>query len=108
MTMLSHNMTNDKGVHMTDKEKGQMDQKSFMQKHKNMTCYKCGKKGHYANKCPSGDNNDNEVSTRSNLLSNHSNHSLIKKNNKKETNLKSHKPITSIIRLCCTRVREQV
>jgi hypothetical protein len=31
MTMLSHYM-NDKGVHMTDEDKGQMDQKSFMQK----------------------------------------------------------------------------
>jgi hypothetical protein len=49
---------------MTDKDKGQTDQKSFMQKHKNMTCYKCGKKGHYENKCPDGDNND-EASTRS-------------------------------------------
>jgi hypothetical protein len=35
---------------MTDEDEGQMDQKSFMQKHKNMTCYKCGKNGHYANK----------------------------------------------------------
>ena len=49
VTMLSHYM-NDKGVHMTDEDKGQMDQKSFMQKHKNVTCYKCGKKGYYANK----------------------------------------------------------
>jgi hypothetical protein len=44
-----------------------------MQKHKNVTCYKCGKKGHYANKCPDGDNDD-EASTRSSL-SNNSNHS---------------------------------
>jgi hypothetical protein len=62
--MLSHYM-NDKGVHMTDEDKGQTDQKSFMQKHKNVTCYKCGKKGHNANKCPIGDSNDNEFSTRS-------------------------------------------
>jgi hypothetical protein len=62
--MLSHYM-NDKEVHMTDEDKGQTDQKSFMQKHKNMTCYKCGKKGHYANKCPSGDSKDDELSTRS-------------------------------------------
>jgi hypothetical protein len=62
LTTLSHYM-NDKGVHMTDKDKGQRDQKSFMQKHKNVTCYKCGKKGHYANKCSDGDNDD-EVSTR--------------------------------------------
>ncbi len=75
VTMLSLYM-NDKGVHMTDEDKGQTNQKSFMQKHKNVTCYKCGKKGHYANKCPSGDSNDNELSTRSNssLLSNSSNH----------------------------------
>jgi hypothetical protein len=33
MTMLSHYM-NDKGVHMTGEDRGQMDQKSFMQKHK--------------------------------------------------------------------------
>jgi hypothetical protein len=30
--MLSHYM-NDKGVHMTDEDKGQTDQKNFMQKH---------------------------------------------------------------------------
>jgi hypothetical protein len=61
--MLSHYM-NDKGVHMIDEDKGQTDQKSFMQKQKNMTCYKCGKKGHYANERPSGDSNDDELSTR--------------------------------------------
>jgi hypothetical protein len=65
VTMLSHYILNDKGVHMTDEDKGQKDQKSFMQKHKKVTCYKCGKKGHYANKCPSGDSDDNELSTRS-------------------------------------------
>jgi hypothetical protein len=70
VTMLSHYM-NDKGVHMIDEDKGQTDQKSFMQKHKNATCYKCGKKGHYAHKCPNGDNDD-EASTRSSL-SNRSN-----------------------------------
>jgi hypothetical protein len=62
--MLSHYM-NDKEVRMTDEDKGQTDQKSFIQKHKNTTCYKCGKNGHYANKCPSGDSNDDELSTRS-------------------------------------------
>jgi hypothetical protein len=36
----------------------QTDQKRFIQKHKNVMCYKCGKKSHYANKCPSGDNDD--------------------------------------------------
>jgi hypothetical protein len=74
VTMLSHYMK-DKGVHMRDKDKGQTDHKSFMQKHKNMTCCKCGKKGCYANKCPSRDSDDNEWSTRSNsrLLSNRSN-----------------------------------
>jgi hypothetical protein len=61
--MLSHYM-NDKGVHMTDEDKGQATLTRFMQKHKNVTCYKCGKKGHYANKCPSGDNNDDELPTR--------------------------------------------
>jgi hypothetical protein len=61
--MLSHYM-NDKGVHMTEEDKGQMYQNIFMQKHKNVTCYKCGKKGHYANKCSDGDNND-KASTRS-------------------------------------------
>jgi hypothetical protein len=61
---------------MTDEDEGQVNQKSFMQKHKKVTCYKCGKKGHYANKCLSGDKDDNEASTRSNssLLSNRSNH----------------------------------
>jgi hypothetical protein len=72
VTMLSHYMNN-KGVHVTDKDKGQATLTSFMQKHKNVTCYKCGKKGHYANKCPDGDNDD-EASTRSSL-SNHSNRS---------------------------------
>jgi hypothetical protein len=52
-TMLSHYM-HKKGVHMTDEDKGKMNQKSFMQWHKNVTCYMCGKKGHYANKCPCG------------------------------------------------------
>jgi hypothetical protein len=63
---------------MTDEDKGQTDQKSFMHKHKNVTCYTCGKKGDYANKCPNGDSsNGDEASTRSNssLLSNRSNHS---------------------------------
>jgi hypothetical protein len=70
VTMLSHYMN--EGVHMTDEDKTETNQKSFMQKCKNVKCYKCGKKGHYANKCPSGDNNndDNELSTRSNQ-SNH-------------------------------------
>jgi hypothetical protein len=63
-TLLSHYM-NDKGVHMTYEDKGQTDQKSFMQKHKNVTCYECGKKGHYANKCPSADSDEDELSTRS-------------------------------------------
>jgi hypothetical protein len=67
VTMLSHYM-NDKGIHMTDEDKGQTDQKSFVQKHKNVTCYKCGKKGHYANKCNSGDSDDDESSTRSNQV----------------------------------------
>jgi hypothetical protein len=70
--MLSHYM-NDKGVHATDEDKGQATLASFMQKHKNVTCYKCGKKGHYANKCLDGDNGD-EASTRSSL-SNRSNSS---------------------------------
>jgi hypothetical protein len=35
VTILSHYM-NDKGVHMTDEDKGQTDQKSFMQKHKHL------------------------------------------------------------------------
>jgi hypothetical protein len=72
MTMLSHYM-NDKGVHVTDEDKGQVILTSLMQKHMNVTCYKCGKKGHYANKCPDGGNND-EASTRSSLSS-HSNRS---------------------------------
>jgi hypothetical protein len=56
---------NNKGVHIKDEDEGQTSQKSFMQKHKNVTWYKCGKKGHYyANKCPDGDNGD-EASTRS-------------------------------------------
>jgi hypothetical protein len=66
MAMLSHYM-NDKGVHVTDEDKGQATLTSFIQKHKNVTFYKCGKKGHYAN-------NDDEASTRSSLSS-HSNRS---------------------------------
>jgi hypothetical protein len=73
VTMLSHYI-NDTGVHVTDEDKGQATLTNFMQKHKNVTCDKCGKKkGHYANKCPDGDNDD-EASTRSSL-SNHSNRS---------------------------------
>ena len=73
--MLSHYMNN-MGVFIIDEDKGQVNQKRFMQKHENVTCYKCGKKGHYANKCPSGDKDDDEASTISNssLLSNSSNH----------------------------------
>jgi hypothetical protein len=62
--MLSQYM-NDKGVHMTEEKKGQTDQKIFMHKHKNVTCYKCGKKDHYANKCPDGGDKDDEALTRS-------------------------------------------
>jgi hypothetical protein len=72
VTMLSHYM-NDKGVHMADEGKVQTALKRFMQKHKNVTCYRCGKKGHYTNKCPDGDSDD-KSSTRSSL-SNHSNNS---------------------------------
>jgi hypothetical protein len=74
VTMLSHYMNN-KVVHVTDEDKGQTDQKSLMQKQKNVTCYyKCGKKGHHANKChsrecPDGDSND-ESSTRSSRSNN--------------------------------------
>jgi hypothetical protein len=74
VTISSHYMNN-KGVHMTNEDEGQTNQKSSMQKHKKVMCYKCGKKGHYSNKCPSEDSDDDELSTRSNLLSNRSNHS---------------------------------
>jgi hypothetical protein len=74
VTMLSQNMK-DKGVHMIDEDKGQADQRSFIQKPKNVRCYKFGKKGHYANKSPSEHSGDHKASTRSNssLLSNCSN-----------------------------------
>jgi hypothetical protein len=74
VTIFSHYM-NDKGVHVTDEDKGQATLMSFMQKHKNVMCYKCGKKGHYSypNKCPSEDNDD-EASIRSSL-NNRSNNS---------------------------------
>jgi hypothetical protein len=69
VTMLSHYI----GVHMADEDKGQMAMKSFMQKHKNVTCYICGKKGHYAKKCPDGDRDDE--SSTSSSISNRSNNS---------------------------------
>jgi hypothetical protein len=67
VAMLSHYM-NDRRFRMADGVKGQTGLKNFMQKHKNMMCYRCGKKGHYANKCPNGDSND-KSSTRSSLSS---------------------------------------
>jgi hypothetical protein len=57
MTMLSHNINN-KGVHVIDEDKGQANLTIFIKKHKIVACYKCGKKGHYANKCPDGNNDD--------------------------------------------------
>ena len=51
VAMLSHYM-NDRRFRMADGVKGQTGLKNFMQKHKNMMCYRCGKKGHYANKFP--------------------------------------------------------
>jgi hypothetical protein len=48
-TMLSHHM-NDKGVQVTVEDKRLATLTSLMQKYKNMTYYRCGKKGHYANK----------------------------------------------------------
>jgi hypothetical protein len=63
--MLSHYMNN-KRVHVTDEAKGQATLTSFMHKHKNVICYICGKKGHYANKCAHGDNDD-KASIRSSL-----------------------------------------
>jgi hypothetical protein len=76
VTILSHYM-NGRGVHMADEDKGQMSLKSFMQKYKNVMCCICGKKGHYANKCPNGDRDD-KSSTRSSL-SNRSNNSRPKR-----------------------------
>jgi hypothetical protein len=77
VTMLSHYMNN-KGVHVTDEDKGQATLMSFMQKHKNVTCYKCGKKGHYAKKCPNGDKDDGAAIRSS--LRNRSNRSNRSKN----------------------------
>jgi hypothetical protein len=62
--MLSNYMNN-KGAYM--------NQKIFIQKHKNETCYNCDKKGHYANKCPDEDNDD-EASIRSSLSNRSNNH----------------------------------
>jgi hypothetical protein len=40
VALLLHYIMNNKGVHMTDEDKEQASMKSFMQKHKNVTCYR--------------------------------------------------------------------
>ena len=51
--MLSHYM-NDKGVHMTEEDKGKIDQKSFMQKHKHETCYNVARRATMKTSVPMG------------------------------------------------------
>jgi len=54
LTMLSHYME-EKHAHRS----GQASAKtSFVQLHKEVQCYKCGKKGHYANKCQQDSNSN--------------------------------------------------
>ena len=65
MTMLSHYMS-DRQVHRSEHGQEQsQNETSFAQKHKDIKCFKCGKKGHYANKCMEEDTDSKSISTMS-------------------------------------------
>ena len=57
VTMLSRymNVTN---VQPTNENEGQQVLTSFAQQRKNVTCYKCGKKGYDSNECPDREKDD--------------------------------------------------
>ena len=66
VTMLSHYMSEPPSVYRSGRnEEGRDRATSFAQRMQNVKCYKCQKKGHYANKCPEldSDNEPEEVST---------------------------------------------
>ena len=68
MTMLSHYMDNKLQVYRSvTKEMGVSAMSFAQQRKKNVTCYKCGKKGHYTNDCD--EDSDDELTSGLTIMS---------------------------------------
>ena len=63
VTMLSHYMGDKQGAHRSDAENRSQIETSFVQKQKSVTCFSCGKKGHYANACTEAASDSDEASS---------------------------------------------